>query len=1156
MSGQQRIVRIRRQYNQWVANQTLEDYALRFTAKRARKWSNFHVANTALGAISFLACEAIGATITLNYGFDNAMAATLAVSLLIFATGLPIAYYAVKNGVDIDLLTRGAGFGYIGSTVTSLVYASFTFIFFAIEAAIMSMALEMCFGVPLPIAYLVCSLLVIPIVAHGIKLISWLQMWTQPVWLILQCLPLAVIAIVSRSSVGAWTKFAGLAGTAHGPFNLVMFGAASSVVLSLIAQIGEQVDFLRFLPEPPAGRRLSWWVALTSAGPGWILIGAAKIAAGSFLAILVLRHNLPWDQATEPTAMYRVAFGYVAPSPDVSLLLVGLFVVVSQIKINVTNSYAGSIAWSNFFSRLTHSHPGRVVWLVFNVALALILMELGIFGAIGRILGLYSNFAVAWIGALVADLVINKPLKLSPPYTEFRRAHLYAFNPVGVGAMAISLTASSFAFFDAFGSTPQALAPFIGLVAAFAASPAIALATRGRYYIARPRDVDWSGQSEVQCCICTHKFEPEDMSHCPVYAGPICSLCCTLDARCHDSCKEASRFLDRVFLFMRATLPKGFANSVNSRLGSFLGVLLLFALMIGIVLMLVDFQYKSNIETVRDAVGAALSTVFFALLMICGVLAWLFVLAQESRRVAEEESARQTTILTEEIEAHKRTDAKLQKAKEAAEAANLAKSRYVVSISHEIRAPLNSIFGYAQLLERSASVPGHHLDAVRVIRRGAQHLAYLIDGLLDVSKIEAGRLQLYRDEVRLGDLLDQIVDMFRLPAKTKAIALRYVRPDDLPPLVYADQSRLSQILINLLSNAIKYTDRGHVTLRVRYRNQIAVFEVEDSGIGVHCDDLERIFEPFERGRLRPAQAAPGIGLGLTTTKLLTEIMGGEISVVSETGKGSVFRVRLFLFEPVRAETAAAPERRIRGYRGKRIKVLVADDDAAQIAMMRELLTPLGFVMSSAQDGAACLERFEQHQPDLVLLDISMPLLDGWEVARRLRRSGRGKAVIFIISANVGERPPADENGALCDDFLLKPIEVQKLLERIKLLLRIEWIYEPGGVPGLALRAAAFRPGDERRRRRCCDRVRMAARAATARRAARARPDRSCRRDRRQAAGDRARGWPARRVRGAIADPGAGFRIEAVYGRPGKSALRCQIRRSVTSSSSSTTRPTP
>ena len=157
MVTRQRIVRSRREYNQWVANQTLEDYALRFTAKRARKWSALRVANTALGGISFLALEAIGGTITIGYGFSNAVAAIVLVGLLIFAAGVPISYYAARDGVDIDLLTRGAGFGYIGSTITSLIYATFTFIFFAIEAAILASVLQSCFSIPLGIGYIICS---------------------------------------------------------------------------------------------------------------------------------------------------------------------------------------------------------------------------------------------------------------------------------------------------------------------------------------------------------------------------------------------------------------------------------------------------------------------------------------------------------------------------------------------------------------------------------------------------------------------------------------------------------------------------------------------------------------------------------------------------------------------------------------------------------------------------------------------------------------------------------------------------------------------------------------------------------------------------------------------------------------------------------------
>ena len=217
MAGRQRIDRVRRQYNQWVANQTLEDYALRFTAKSARRWSAARVANTALGAISFLALEAIGGTITLNYGAANATAAILVVSVIIFFCGLPIAYHAAKCGIDIDLLTRGAGFGYIGSTITSLIYASFTFIFFALEAVIMAAALEMCFGIPRPIGYLISAVVIIPLVTYGITLISRFQLWTQPLWVVLHILPFVAIAWANPHSFTEWRKFAGEHGDAERP---------------------------------------------------------------------------------------------------------------------------------------------------------------------------------------------------------------------------------------------------------------------------------------------------------------------------------------------------------------------------------------------------------------------------------------------------------------------------------------------------------------------------------------------------------------------------------------------------------------------------------------------------------------------------------------------------------------------------------------------------------------------------------------------------------------------------------------------------------------------------------------------------------------------------------------------------------------------------
>ncbi len=180
----QRVVKIRRDYNNWVASETMEDYALRYTPQRFRKWSEWRVANTAFGAASFLVLEAVGATLLVQYGFVNAFWAILVTGLVIFLAGLPISVYASRYGVDMDLLTRGAGFGYIGSTITSLIYATFTFIFFALEAAIMAYALELALDIPPAWGYLICALVVVPLVTHGVSVISRLQVWTQPLWLL------------------------------------------------------------------------------------------------------------------------------------------------------------------------------------------------------------------------------------------------------------------------------------------------------------------------------------------------------------------------------------------------------------------------------------------------------------------------------------------------------------------------------------------------------------------------------------------------------------------------------------------------------------------------------------------------------------------------------------------------------------------------------------------------------------------------------------------------------------------------------------------------------------------------------------------------------------------------------------------------------------
>ncbi len=1040
----QRIFRIRRDYNSWVANETLEDYALRYTPHSARKWSEFRVANTALGGMSFLALEAIGGAIALNYGFSNALWAILVMGLITFLTGLPIALYAARYGLDMDLLTRGAGFGYLGSTVTSLVYASFTFIFFALEAAIMALALQLAFDWPLVWCYVLSSLIIIPLVLYGITFISRLQTWTQPLWVVLLFWPFVWFAVAQPELYRGFTGLSGLTSGSNG-FEPLMFGAAAAVAFSLVLQIGEQVDYLRFMPERTAANRWRWWGGVLAAGPGWIVLGMLKMLGGAFLAFVALQYGAAPAQAAEPTQMYLIGYMRSLGDPTVALLLTVLFVVISQVKINVTNAYAGSLAWSNFFSRLTRSHPGRVVWLVFNVIIAMLLMTLGVFGALEKVLGLYSNVAIAWVGALVADLVINKPLGLSPKHVEFRRAYLYDINPVGLGAMGLAVLLSVTAHTGLLGEYAAAFSPFIALGTALVAAPLIAWATGGRYYLARKDASPWAPGEVVRCSVCENQFESTDMASCPAYGAPICSLCCSLESRCHDRCKSHARVADQVRQAMAAILPASLNNRFNFRVGQYFTVFLSLCAVLVFVLGVVYMQ--ESLQAPLGALRMPFIKVFSLLAVLAAVWAWWIVLANESRRMAHDESERQTQLLQKEIDAHQRTDEALQSAKEVAEAASQAKTRYVAGMTHELRTPLNSILGYAQILLRNAELKSGLREAVTTIQQSGQHMHALIDGLLDLARIEAGRLRLDMAPLPFPEFISELVRMVQPQAEGKGLSFRLETQGRVPAWVQADAKRLRQILINLLANAVRFTDAGGIVFRVDCRHDVVRFEVEDSGIGIAPQDQERIFMPFERGSAGRRTSESGTGLGLTITHLLTELMGGELTLRSEVGQGSTFAIRLYLreIEPP-AVQSVRHLRPIVGFLAPRRTLLVVDDQPIQRQLLASLLIPLGFIVREAASGRECLEIVQQHRPDAVLLDINMDDLNGWQTAQLIRDSVGRELPIVFVSADPFENRPELLEAVGCQGFVSKPVIESELLDLLARVLQLEWVHESNLLP--------------------------------------------------------------------------------------------------------------
>ena len=520
-----------------ASKETMEDYTLRFAPRSYRKWSTGVVGISALGGIAYLADFAIGANVGISYGTTNALWGILIFAIVILATGFPVAYYSARYNIDLDLVTRGSGFGYYGSVVTNVIFATFTFIFFALEGSIMAQGLELGLGIPLWMGYAASTLVIFPLVIYGMKVLSTLQVWTTPLWLILMVAPFVYLVVSHPESVGQFFAYAGESGKAG--FDLGSTLLAAGVCLSLIAQIAEQNDYLRFMPPMTPENKRSWWTWLILAGPGWVFFGAIKQVVGLFLAVYLIT-NVAGSAgiANQPVHQFLEIYQNFLPG-WLAMTLAVVLVVISQIKINVTNAYSGSLAWTNAFTRVTKHYPGRLVFLGVNLLIALILMEANMFDFLNTILGFYANCGMAWVVVVASDIVFNKYLlKLSPKTPEFRRGMLYDFNPVGFGSMLIAAGLSVIAFFGGLGETLRPYSPLVAIILGLVLPPIIALATSGKYYLRRTDDgialpmFDQYGNpsgEHLKCHVCHHDYERPDMIKAAVHKGYICSLCLSTD---------------------------------------------------------------------------------------------------------------------------------------------------------------------------------------------------------------------------------------------------------------------------------------------------------------------------------------------------------------------------------------------------------------------------------------------------------------------------------------------------------------------------------------------------------------------------------------------------------------------------------------------------
>ena len=394
----------------------------------------------------------------------------------------------------------------------------------------------------------------------------------------------------------------------------------------------------------------------------------------------------------------------------------------------------------------------------------------------------------------------------------------------------------------------------------------------------------------------------------------------------------------------------------------------------------------------------------------------------------------------------------LVRARDAAESADRAKSAFLANMSHELRTPLNAIIGYSQILLGNAALPARSREQIAVIDQSGEHLLTLINEVLDIAKVEAGKLTLNTSDFALGPLLNEVGDTFRPRLAEKGLAFHDERQPGLPTHLHTDRDRLRQVLFNLLSNAVKFTRQGSVRLAVTHGAQepdtLALrFAVADTGIGIAGGELPHIFEAFHQAGDRNL-AAQGTGLGLAISQRLVNLLGGTLRAESTLGQGSRFWFDLpatmvaakLPVPPLGSNEPTGVLSAATGYLGTRRRVLIVDDQAENRRVLRDLLAPLGFALQEAADGAACLELCARERPDAILLDLRLGQPDGFEVARALRREYRDFPLrIIAISASVFERDREQALDAGCDDFLPKPFRTPQVLGVLGRLLALQWV---------------------------------------------------------------------------------------------------------------------
>jgi CheY-like chemotaxis protein len=402
----------------------------------------------------------------------------------------------------------------------------------------------------------------------------------------------------------------------------------------------------------------------------------------------------------------------------------------------------------------------------------------------------------------------------------------------------------------------------------------------------------------------------------------------------------------------------------------------------------------------------------------------------------------------EDVTERRRVEEEVAKAKDAAEAANRAKSAFLANMSHEIRTPMNAILGFSQLMLRDKNITPQQNQYLGTINRSGEHLLALINDILEMSKIEAGRTTLDPSTFDLPVLINDLEMMFRVRTDEKKLSFSAEMIGDVPQFIVADINKLRQVFINVLGNAVKFTEQGGICLRVRADREgptgpLLRVEIEDTGSGISPDEQGKLFQYFEQTKTGQKKGT-GTGLGLAISREFVRLMGGDITVNSQVGRGSVFAIHMPMKEGEAQEVQRKDKaRHVLGLQSGQAKcrVLIVDDQEDNRQLLAQILGPIGFEIQLATDGAQAIKEFEKWRPHLILMDFRMPVMDGHDAIRRIRAAANGKELkIIAISASAlnENREVLLQIGA--DDFIAKPIQEAELFQKIHAHLGIKYVY--------------------------------------------------------------------------------------------------------------------